>query len=344
MTETDLAAAVRAAVDQWMQGTLVTDQKEALLTPAVLGVTLGLIAEGILTNQGHAQGAARAHILNMPHCHLKGAFDATCQINTPDDFVPVPDTKATIAGRAAAIAVHGLSQLETVSYGSENNGNLFVNLVPMSGSGAFAEKSKSSMRGHTDAVSFPFNREDDPQDQRIAPSPDCVTLVGLSNPNNVPTTFIPIDDVLRDLSQTDVDELKKSQFLIRAQKTFREGTKRILGREHTVDGAPVLKSLNGKIYVRYSHSNVLPEVEGSLADQALKNLEVACSHSAKSVVIRPGDILIVSNRLALHGRGAVGDRVGSNSRWLLRTYGLDTSHLQPCKRSSSLGSSHVLFP
>jgi hypothetical protein len=237
-----------------------------------------------------------------------------------------------------------LLRLETVSYGSENDGHLFVNLVAMPGQGAVPEKSKASMRGHTDAVSFPFNGEDDPEDPRIAPSPDFVTLIGLRNPKRVPTRVMSLSDMLGRLSTDDVAELKKAQYLIRAQRTFRLGTKKLLGDEHSVVDAPVLKDTERGTYVRYSHSNVVPTEEGGAAARASGRLEAACNETAVPVVIDPGDIVFVNNRLALHGRGEVGDGFGGQSRWLLRTYALDTSSLPSHKRHLSGKPPHVLYP
>lgn len=344
MTDTDLAAAVRAAVHQWMQSTTPAQRRAELSSPANLSATLGLTVETLLLGQGHAPAAGRAHVLSASYRHLKAVFDANTLADTPDGFVPVPDTDSTMAGRAAALAVHGLLQLETVSYGSENDGHLFVNLVGMPGAGAFAEKSKGGMRGHTDAVSFPFNGDDDPSDGRIAPSPDFVTLVGLRNPKGVPTRLMQLQDVLPLLSPADVGELKKPQYSIRAQRTFRQGTKRILGTEHFVIDAPVLKDSDGGTYVRYSHSNVTPMVSGGPAEQASNQLEACCNQTAKPVVVQPGDVLVINNRSALHGRGEVGDDVGGQSRWLLRAYALDTSRLQPQKRHQGGAAPHVLFP
>lgn len=345
MTETDLAAAVKAAVDQWMQSTPPAQRRAELLAPAGLSAALGLTVEALLAGKGQSAAAARVFVLSAPYCHLPSVFDATALlVDTPEVFTPVPIADGAVAGQAAALAVHGLLRLETVSYGSENEGNLFVNLVAMPGTGAVAEKSKGGMRGHTDAVSFPFNGDDDPDDGRIAPSPDLVTLIGLRNPKGVPTRLMPTKDVLAQLSSADVDELKKPQFSIRAQRTFRQGTKRTLGKEHVVIDAPVLKDSSGGTYVRYSHSNVVPTVTGGPAEQASNKLEAACNASAKPVVVQPGDLLIVSNRLALHGRGEVGDDVGGQSRWLLRTYALDTSSLQAHKRHQGTAAPHVLYP
>ena len=344
MTETDLAAAVKAAVDQWTQATPAADRHAALSNPAALSAALGLTVEMLLVGQGHPSGAGRAYALGAPCCHLKGVFDAALLVDTPVVFFPVPDTDGTMAGQAAALALHGLLQLETVSYGSENEGNLFVNLVAMPGTGAFAEKSKRSMRGHTDAVSFPIRGDDDPEDRRIAPSPDFVTLVGLRNRKGVPTTLMQLEDVLPLLSPDDIEELKKPQYAIRAQRTFRQGTRQILGAEHLVVDASVLKDTGAGIVVRYSHSNVTPLTEGGAAERASNHLEAACNRAARPVVVLPGDILLVNNRLALHGRGEVGGDVGGQSRWLLRTYGLDTSGLMPHKRHLGVRPPHVLFP
>jgi hypothetical protein len=282
-------------------------------------------------------------VLSAPYYHLKGVFDAGALVDTPQDFNPVPDTASTIAGRAAALAVHGALQLETVSYGTENGGSLFVNLVCIPGSGAFAEKSRQGLRGHTDAVSFPFNGDDDPEDTRIAPSPDIVTLVGLRNPKNVATKVIPLESVLAQLAPADVDELAKPQYSITSQKTFAQGMQRILGRKHVVIDAPVLKVAESTS-IRYSHSNVVPTEAGGPAATAADNLADACNKTAIPLVVHPGDVLIINNRQSLHGRGEVGDDVGGQSRWLMRTYALDTSNLPAHKRHLGDAPPHVLFP
>jgi hypothetical protein len=85
-------------------------------------------------------------------------------------------------------------------------------------------------------------------------------------------------------------------------------------------------------------------MSGGAAEQASNQLEAACNQAAKPVVVQPGDVLVINNRLALHGRDKVGDDVGGQSRWLLRTYGLDTSNLKPVKRHLAGRPPHVLFP
>jgi hypothetical protein len=200
------------------------------------------------------------------------------------------------------------------------------------------------MRGHTDAVSFPFNGDFDSTDPRIAPSPDFVTLVGLRNPDAVPTTVMVLKEVLERLSPGDIDELKKGQYTIEAQFTFQEGMRQILGELHTVVDEPILKDVTTGVIARYSHSSVKPTELGGAADAASNNLERACNASVQSVVVEPGDVLIISNRLCLHGRGPVGGGVGGHTRWLLRSYALDTSALDDSRRHLNGQPKYILYP
>ena len=96
--------------------------------------------------------------------------------------------------------------------------------------------------------------------------------------------------------------------------------------------------------IRYSHSNVVPPDEGGPAAIAANSLEAICIKAAVSVVVEPGDLLVISNRLSLHGRGKPADEVGGKSRWLLRSYGLDTSSLPTHKRHLGSRPAYVLYP
>lgn len=344
MKESELAAIVSRVVGDWTRGLSVDKQVAQLAKPAQLSLELGLAASQLLRAAGHEPQALQELVLRRPYVHLAAAFDPTELPETPTGFCPVPDSRGTLAGRAAALAAHGVLILETVSYGSENAGALFVNLVALPGVGVVAERSTKSMRGHTDAVSFPLNGDDFEGDFRIAPSPDVVTLVGLRNPDGIATRLMKLEDILGRLSESDIDELRKPQYSFRSQRTFVEGMKRILGGELVVTDEPILKDTRLGPSIRYSHSSVVPTEAGGPAELAANNLEVACGAVATDVVIRPGDVCIVNNRLSLHGRAKVGEGAGGESRWLLRTYGLDTRELPEHKRYGSSAARHVLFP
>ncbi|NML84299.1 TauD/TfdA family dioxygenase [Polaromonas sp.] len=344
MTAPKLAAAIRAAATAWEKATTFDQRTYALACPGELADILGKAVEEALESAGEDPMAIRQEVIAAPFVLLAGVFEPGELPETPEWFTPVPDAGGTQMGRAAATAAHGFLGMETVSYGSENSGELFVSLTAIPGKGKYARKSQGGLRGHTDAVSFPFNGETDASNSRIAPSPDLVTLVGLRNPRAVPTTVMVLDEALDKLSPEDVHELKQGQFSIGSQTTFLEGMSDILGDVHTAIDEPVLKDAAFGTIVRFSHSNVFSTESGGAAETAAENFAKACGEVAKPVAIEPGDVLLVSNRRCLHGRGEVGDDIGGHSRWLLRTYALDTSELDDSRRHLGDQPPHVLFP
>lgn len=344
MTAPKLAAAIRTTIAAWEQETSLAQQAEALANPEKLGSELAGGLENALIAAGEDPAALRQEVLLVPFVVLTNVFQPTQLPDTPDWFTPVPEAAGTYAGRAAAIATQTFLGMETVSYGSENSGELFVNLTAIPGEGKFARKSQGGLRGHTDGVSFPFNGETDTSNARLAPSPDMVTLVGLRNPHSVPTTVMVLQDALGKLSPKDIHELKQAQFSIESQETFLEGMRDILGYVHTAVDEPVLKDVADSTIVRFSHSKVSPTEPGGAAEEAIENFMQACSDVGQAVAIQPGDLLLVNNRFCLHGRGEVGGEIGGQSRWLLRTYGLDTSNLDGSRRHLGDRAPHVLFP
>ncbi|MBF0825955.1 TauD/TfdA family dioxygenase, partial [Enterococcus faecalis] len=91
-------------------------------------------------------------------------------------------------------------------------------------------------------------------------------------------------------------------------------------------------------------SNVSPTEPGGTAEIAAENFATACGEIAKPVAIEPGDVLLVNNRLCLHGRAEVGGDIGGHSRWLLRTYALNTTQLDDSRRHLGDRPTHVLYP
>lgn len=106
--------------------------------------------------------------------------------------------------------------------------------------------------------------------------------------------------------------------------------------------ASFLFDVNGQTWVRFSHSSAGVDDKDGPAAAAIEAFENACKQCAAAVTVAPGDVLLVNNRLALHGRSTVGGEPGGQSRWLLRSYGLVTGELTEKQRGD--GRFHVLFP
>lgn len=346
LIDAHFSGAIHKAVSEWMRGSSLNVCLAALDHPDILGAALRPAIEASLAQANVSLYDIQQRAWTMPLLHLRAAFEVGDLPETPTTFIPVPNDESTIAARACAIACLAVLNSNTISYKSENDGHLFVNLVPFPGEGEMAEKSKGSMRGHTDAVYFPLRGQLHELDDRIAPSPDFVCLSGLRNPDQTATTVMPLSDVLRQLSQDDIKELAKPQYVIRPQKTFTSGLELIFGNRsplaRPMEGIQLLFEAGDGYWIRYSHSASDSDYDSEAATSAAKRFEQACLSCSTAVVISPGDVLIVNNRLGLHGRGVVGGEAGGTSRWLLRTYGLDTRELNPAQRYPD--SPYQLFP
>lgn len=336
--------AVHAAVTNWRKNVTFKQMLEDLTRPRDLGRMLVPEIERELNHHDCNCAKVRAFAWAQPYLKLENIFDPSGLPDTPTDFCPVPEAEGTAIARVTAIACLAAINSPTVSYGSENGGELFVNLVVFPpGRGKFTAKSADKMSGHTDGVSFPPRGYYDPKNNRIAPSPDFVCLSALRNPKQVPTTVMPLDRLMENLSKEHINELQKPQYIIGSQLTFRDGMVDILGDELEVDDAQLLFQMNGSWWIRFSHRTTqIAEVGQQSAQEAMDALKHACADCTIDLPLQPGDIAIVNNRIALHGRSEPGNEYGEQTRWLLRTYGLDVSNIDPGQWHE--GSTFMLYP
>ncbi|MCV2438166.1 TauD/TfdA family dioxygenase [Paucibacter sp. DJ2R-2] len=339
---TELADGVRLCAARAVDAEGLEQIARQLEAPQELASRLqpGLVSE--LAARGISANEVSRHARDFPYLHLKGVFDPADLPDTPLNWTPIPDTRGTLTLRVAILLLSRLSGMELVSYKSENGGALFVNLVTLDGQGAMAEKSKGPMKGHTDAASFPFRGTNDPSDERIAPSPDVVFLAALRNQDGVPTTVMPLHGILGGLTAAQIEVLKGDRVTLLAQRSFQRGTREILGEAHVLYNSHVLHESDEGTWVRYSHSNNVVDSEDVEIVSAKERFEQTCLLCAQQVVLQPGDVLLVNNRKALHGRAPVGEANGGTSRWLVRGYGLDTTGLEAGRRYE--GTPYMLYP
>lgn len=336
--------AVRTAVANWRAGVTFEQMLDSQTRPRELGHELVPTIEHELKKRACSCAKVQDFAWTQPYLKLEAIFQPSNLPDTPTDFCPVPDVEGTAIARVTAIACLAAINSATVSYGSENEGELFVNLVVFPpGRGKFTDKSADKMSGHTDGVAFPLRGQRDPTNSRIAPSPDFVCLSALRNPKQVPTTVMPLDHLMDQLSQEHINELQKPQYIIGSQLTFRDGIVKILGEELAVDDAQLLFPVNENWWIRFSHSATQPaETDQQPAQEAMDALKHACAKSVIELPLQPGDIALVNNRIALHGRSEPGREFGGQTRWLLRTYGLEVSDIDPDQWHKD--SAFMLYP
>ncbi|HBO4309871.1 TPA: TauD/TfdA family dioxygenase [Pseudomonas aeruginosa] len=329
LTNEEFVTAVRHAVSSW-RASVETDDAVALLEdPAALGRKLVDAIDEYLAASGKTTRAeVKTQALTSPYLHLANVFDPRDLPETPIAFSPVPVAEGTLLARATAIACIAALDSETISYGSENSGELFVNLVVMPAPGYQGQKSRGQMKGHTDGVYFPIRGKAHEENPKISPSPDFVCLCALRNPNDVPTNVMPLTDILRRLSPEDVAQLQMRKYSIAAQRTFTKGLAAAVEGPPLLEYAQLLYVVDGTFWVRYSHSSTdVTDVDDPDARRAMSAFEDACLASVQPLPLVAGDIVLVNNRAGLHGRSEVGAEHGGETRWLLRTYALDTSGL-----------------
>lgn len=255
----------------------------------------------------------------VPWILVKGLHDPSgVTQRTPQDLQPAHKREEWWPAAYSALALLGALGLRVVSYRCENSGCAFVHLSPHPGQGARAENSIQMMGGHTDALHFPFPHEYNARKNDASPAPDFVVLTAIRNPNRTNTLVVRLSKLLDIISSRAQDELRKPIYLFSKQDTFR-------GPPTELIGYPVLSRhpLYGD-FIRFSSSRVSVEAERFPdAEIALKELREAIPKCREAVYVAPGDVLLVNNRAALHGREAIArPEYGNTGRWLLRTYGL----------------------
>lgn len=267
-----------------------------------------------------------------PYFLLRGLIDTEHLPATPcDDSSP-----AEQGWRLQAATMLGFLKLcgaQAASFQDEMGGRLFHMVMPAKNSAQSFSRSTKRLNFHTEVVNGYFAEENPYAGAPIAP--DRFALACLRNPDNVRTTVLPLENILNLLQPKVITELFKPVYTARSQSSF--------DREIVIKNIPVLTVLqSGQIGMRYSNSKLEGTTGASLA--ALEELRLIVNSFGEdcSVNLQPGDMLILNNRLCLHGRGEVAStsRFDGSDRWLLRLYGYSEPAL--AKALFQPGSAHVM--
>jgi alpha-ketoglutarate-dependent taurine dioxygenase len=285
---------------------------------------------------GLGVSANRLRLGTISALHFKHCFVPDPQLqDTPDAFVAAHDPRSFNA-LYAALGLIGAMNLRAFAYRSENAGELFQHLTKHPGNDEDAQKSRSALRGHTDAVFHSLHAEQ----RRLSASPDYVVLIGLRNPAQTATRLYALSQVFKPphLEHADIYELKRSVFAVEPQPsfTFPPGTV-----QHDV---PVLIDDPDRGWqIRYSNRRVAADEDvHPAAHAALEKLRALLDNPGPllhPVVVEPGDVVFINNRIALHGRNPPdASPPGGHSRWLIRTYAVhaDTHPLDIGARDTEL--------
>ena len=130
------------------------------------------------------------------------------------------------------------------------------------------------------------------------------------------TTLASIDEMLPLLDTATVAVLREPRFRTKVDTSFRLGDS--LAGEVWVDPIRVLDGPHARPHLRVDFA----ETEGTdkVAQDALDALHRAAIHTQAVTRLVAGDLLIVDNRRALHGRTPFVPQYDGTDRWLLRSF------------------------
>ena len=202
---------------------------------------------------------------------------------------------------AAALVMLACGLGDPGAFLAEKSGMLVQDVVPVRGHEDF--------QGNLGSVELTFHNENAFHEHR----PDFVLLLCL-RPDHDRVARLRIScvrNMLSALSGRTKAALAKPEFTTDAPPSFGSGpSTRVI--HPVLSGAPD----DPDIRVDFAATRALTDD----ARRALAELGEVVDHSARTAFIQPGDLAIVDNRVALHGRSAFRPRYDGADRWLQRSF------------------------
>jgi hypothetical protein len=311
-------------------GNLVSDISQEA-NPNLLATLASEVIQHSLSAEASAKIAAFKDS-STPFLWIKGAITTTGLPPTPVDDTSPEETSWRVQA-ATMLGFLKLCDASARSFADEMGGRLFHMVMPAKNDLRSMLRSTKALNFHTEVVNGFFREESPSLGAPIAP--EKFALGCLRNPQSVATTVLPLAEVLAKLGTETKRVLQQPLFVAKSQSSF--------DRDIVINNVPALVRLSsGALGVRYSTSKLAATCSVSAA--ALEELRqvIGSFDSSWSVVLEPGDILILNNRLCMHGRGEVGgsSKFNGEDRWLLRLYGYDDATLRFLKCGKQ--RSHVM--
>lgn len=238
--------------------------------------------------------------------HDPGAAGALSLANLPVDEGALPATpgvrdsseRAATVPAAAAMLI-GLQLGEVIAWQDEKFGALVQNIVPVRG--------MEETQGNAGSVPLEFHTENAFHPNR----PDYVGLICLRSDHakEAGTLVASIREGLALINEADREVLYEPRFVTAPPPSFRFGQ---AATHPVLDGDPE----DPNIRVDFNATSPLDDT----AKHVLERLRDTMNTVAKSLVLGPGQMVFVDNRVIVHGRTHFQPRFDGRDRWLHRVY------------------------
>ncbi len=203
---------------------------------------------------------------------------------------------------------------EPFAWRTIQHGRMVQNLVPM-------EEEREAQSGHG-SVALEWHTEDGFHEQRCR----YLLLLGIRNPDEVPTTLGSIRDV--HLPEHLRSVLHQKRFLIRpdpehlrqlaATAPGSDALRRARAMHDHPEPVAILFGRTDDPLLRIDAPYTAPVPGDREAAEALAAIVDELERAQRDVVVRQGDVLVVDNYRAVHGRRAFAPRFDGTDRWLKR--------------------------
>lgn len=238
----------------------------------------------------------------------------------PVDEATLPPTPAvggsvqrTPTVPASTLVMTSMQLGEVIAFRSEKNGALVQDVVPVPG--------KEDFQGNAGSVTLKMHTENAFHPNR----PDFVNLMCLRNDHDNVAGLLTssIRCALELLPPATRAVLAQPRFVTEAPLSFGGSTPAAKPRP-VLDGDPD----DPDVRVDFASTDALDVV----AETALDRLRRAFDETRRVLVLGPGDLAMVDNRIAVHGRTSFRPRYDGRDRWLQRTYvQLDARRSRPAR-------------
>jgi hypothetical protein len=211
-----------------------------------------------------------------------------------------PTTKDAVSELSLLTIARRLGQ--PVGYEPEHGGELVQNIVPTRHAAGrqTSTSSKVELMFHTEAAFHPHR-------------PRYLLLLCLRGDRAAQTTLCSISEVLPHLDPSIVDILFEPRFRTAVDESYLHGRRNVLGPL-----TPVLSGDRDRPSMVFD-ADLMVGADAA-ADGALRVLADAVAVHATAVVLEAGDLLVVDNDAAVHGRTSFTPRFDGTDRWLQRTF------------------------
>ena len=242
------------------------------------------------------------------------------------DLPPTPATPTTPADKDSVSEFTLLTVArrlgQPVGYEPEHGGDLVQNIVPTRAAAdrQVSTSSKVQLMFHTEAAFHPYR-------------PRYLLLLCLRGDTQARTTLASIFEVLLQLPSDVVDVLFQPRFRTATDESYLHGRASVLG-----EPMAVLTGDRHRPSMVFDADLMIGIDEA--ANEAIRLMGEATAACHTSVALEAGDLLIVDNAVAVHGRSPFTARFDGFDRWLQRTFVVSDLAASAADRSGRVITTH----